>query len=41
MSAVGAGGLTNLTDYFWGRGATGPDIPKAQITGYVWIVGTV
>jgi hypothetical protein len=41
MGVFGAGGVTNYDDYFWGQGPVGPDIPKSQITGYWWLVGTV
>jgi hypothetical protein len=39
MSPVGAGGVTNLGDHFWGQGSVGPDIPASQITGWVSISG--
>ena len=34
MGPIGAGGLVNYNDYFWGKGAVGPDVPPGQITGY-------
>jgi len=34
MGPIGAGGLVNYNDYFWGKGAVGPDVPASQITGY-------
>jgi hypothetical protein len=39
MGAIGAGGSVNLNDYFWGRGAVGPDVPAGQITGYWYLSG--
>jgi Family of unknown function (DUF6345) len=41
MGVFGQGGVTDYDDYFWGLGPVGPDIPKSQITGYWWLVGTV
>ena len=41
MGVFGAGGVTDYDDFFWGKGPVGPDIPKSQITGYWWLVGTV
>ena len=41
MGAAGPGWITNYNDYFWGEGSVGPDIPKSQIIGYWWTVGTV
>ena len=29
MGNIGAGGVTNINDHFWGQGSTGPDISKA------------
>ena len=29
MGNIGAGGVTNINDYFWGQGSVGPDIAKA------------
>lgn len=37
---VGAGGVTNIGDYFWGQGPTGPDITKAARTG-MWSLSGV
>ena len=33
MGNIGAGGVTNINDYFWGQGPSGPDISKASRTG--------
>ena len=38
---IGAGGVTNIGDYFWGQGPTGPDIPLTPATGQWSISGTV
>jgi hypothetical protein len=40
MGAIGPGGSVNLNDYFWGKGAVGPDIPASSITGYWYLRGT-
>ena len=40
MGNIGAGGVTNINDYFWGQGATGPDIAKSSRTGMWAISGT-
>jgi hypothetical protein len=37
---IGAGGVTNVGDYFWGEGPTGPDITKAARTGMWSLSGT-
>ena len=37
---IGAGGVTNVGDYFWGKGPTGPDITKAARTGMWSLSGT-
>jgi len=34
-------GTTNIGDYFWGQGTTGPDIPLTPATGQWSISGTV
>jgi hypothetical protein len=42
MSPVTTGGVTNLGDYFWGQGPTGPDIRPGganPLTGFVSISG--
>lgn len=39
MGPIGAGGLVNYNDYFWGKGPVGPDVPASQITGYWRISG--
>ncbi|MCA2219243.1 DUF6345 domain-containing protein [Jidongwangia harbinensis] len=39
MGAIGPGGAVNLNDYFWNKGAVGPDIPAAQTTGYWYLSG--
>ena len=41
MGNIGPGGVTNINDYFWGQGATGPDISKASRTGMWAIAQTV
>jgi len=38
---VGAGGVTNVGDYFWGQGSVGPDISKASRTGMWSLSGVV
>jgi hypothetical protein len=40
MGAIGPAGSVNMNDYFWGKGAVGPDIPAASITGYWYLRGT-
>ncbi len=39
MSPVGANGVNNLNDYFWGQGSVGPDIRAHQVTGWVSVSG--
>jgi hypothetical protein len=41
MGNIGAGGVTNINDHFWGKGSTGPDIMKASRTGMWAIAQTV
>ena len=41
MGNIGAGGVTNINDHFWGRGSVGPDITKASRTGMWAIAQTV
>ena len=41
MGPIGPGGVTNIGDYFWGQGSTGPDISAASHIGYWSITGTV
>jgi hypothetical protein len=41
MGNIGAGGVTNINDHFWGRGSVGPDIMKASRTGMWAIAQTV
>jgi hypothetical protein len=41
MGLVGPGGVTNIGDYFWGQGNTGPDIALTPSTGMWAITGTV
>ena len=41
MGNIGPGGVTNIGDYFWGQGPTGPDIPPPARTGMWSITGTV
>ena len=38
---IGPGGVTNVGDYFWGKGPTGPDISKASRTGMWSLSGLV
>ncbi len=40
MGNIASGGVTNINDYFWGQGSTGPDISKASRTGMWAISGT-
>jgi hypothetical protein len=40
MGNIGAGGVTNIDDHFWGQGSVGPDIMKASRTGMWAISGT-
>ncbi len=37
MGNIGPGGVTNISDHFWGQGSTGPDISKASRTG-MWAI---
>lgn len=39
MSLIGAGGVHNLGDHYWGQGSVGPDIPYASRTGMIAISG--
>ena len=41
MGNIAPGGVTNIGDYFWGQGPTGPDIPVAGRIGQWSITGTV
>ena len=41
MGNIGSGWTTNIGDYFWGQGPTGPDIPAAGRIGMWSITGTV
>jgi hypothetical protein len=41
MGNIGAGGVTNIGDHFWGQGSTGPDIRLSGRTGMWSITGTV
>jgi Family of unknown function (DUF6345) len=41
MGNIGSGGVTNIGDYFWGQGPTGPDITVGGRTGQWSITGTV
>lgn len=34
MGVFDADGVNNYNDHFWGRGAVGPDIPDADVSGY-------
>jgi hypothetical protein len=40
MGPIGAGGMVNLNDYFWGKGNVGPDVPASSRTGWWYISGT-
>jgi hypothetical protein len=39
MGVLGAGGMVNLNDYFWGKGPVGPDVPASGVTGYWYVSG--
>jgi hypothetical protein len=41
MGNIGSGGVTNIGDFFWGQGPTGPDISVAGRVGQWSITGTV
>jgi hypothetical protein len=41
MGNIGYGGVTNIGDFFWGQGPTGPDITAAGRIGQWSITGTV
>jgi hypothetical protein len=41
MGNIAPGGITNIGDFFWGQGPTGPDIPVAGRIGQWSITGTV
>jgi hypothetical protein len=41
MGNIASGGVTNIGDFFWGQGSTGPDIPVATRVGQWSITGTV
>jgi hypothetical protein len=41
MGNIAPGGVTNIGDYFWGQGPTGPDIRLSGRTGMWSITGTV
>lgn len=41
MGNIAPGGVTNIGDYFWGQGPTGPDISVAGRIGQWSITGTV
>jgi hypothetical protein len=41
MGNIGYGGVTNIGDFFWGQGPTGPDITVAGRIGQWSITGTV
>ena len=41
MGNIAPGGVTNISDFFWGQGPTGPDIPVAGRIGQWSITGTV
>jgi hypothetical protein len=37
MGPIGPGGVTDMNDYYWGRGSVGPSIPPSDITGWWYI----
>jgi hypothetical protein len=39
MGPLGRNGLTDDNDFFWGKGATGPDIRGADLTGWYQVQG--
>ena len=41
MGNIGAGGVTNIGDHFWGQGSTGPDISTGSRVGMWAISGVV
>jgi hypothetical protein len=41
MGNIGAGGVTDIGDHFWGQGTTGPDITLGSRTGMWAISGVV
>jgi len=41
MGLISPTGVTNIGDYFWGQGSTGPDIPLTANAGMWSITGTV
>ena len=41
MGNIAPGGVTNIGDFFWGQGPTGPDIPVGGRIGQWSITGTV
>jgi hypothetical protein len=41
MGNIASGGVTNIGDFFWGQGPTGPDITAAGRVGQWSITGTV
>jgi hypothetical protein len=41
MGNIASNGVTNIGDFFWGQGTTGPDIAKAGRSGMWAISGTV
>ena len=41
MGNIGPNGVTNISDYFWGQGPTGPDIRLSGRSGMWSITGTV
>ncbi|GAA2601616.1 hypothetical protein GCM10010435_96240 [Winogradskya consettensis] len=41
MGLIRSDGVTNIGDYFWGQGPTGPDIPLTSSTGMWSLSGTV
>lgn len=40
MGPVSAAGMVNVDDYFWNKGAVGPDVPFSQLTAWWYLVGT-
>ena len=39
MGPVSDDDLVNVNDYFWNKGAVGPDVPRSDLTAYWYLVG--
>jgi hypothetical protein len=39
MGPVSAAGMVTVDDYFWNKGAVGPDVPHNQLTAWWYLVG--